>query len=158
MGRPKHFRGESTSPSKGDQEGDSSTCLTCDKTVSENSFECIWCERVQHSECLKINAEQYSGLRDLPTNIVFFCSECLHRLPGALLAFDGMSEVCENIEKKIDSIEESLSNKFASLADQLNDLSTKISCNEQESTTEMAGEDLPPSQGSPSFDDGIYCL
>jgi len=45
-------------------------------------------------------------------------------LGGALLTFDGMSEVCENIEKTIDSIEESLSNKFANLADQINDLST----------------------------------
>jgi len=100
------------------------------------------------SECLKINAEQYSGLRDLPTNIIFFCSECLHRLPEAVLAFN---EACKSIEKKINSIEESLSNKFTSLADQLSDLSSKISYDLQEPNTEMAGEDLPPSQRYPSL-------
>jgi len=110
MARPKRLRDESTSPSKGD----------CTSSI-DNSFECIWCEGIQHSDCLKINAEQFSGFKDLPTNIIFFCSECLRKLPGALLAYDRTNEACESIEKKIDSVEVSLSKKFANLADQLSE-------------------------------------
>ena len=138
----KHF---SILPSK----GDSTPCLTCNKPATENSFECIWCERLQHSDCLKINVKQYSGLSDLPTNIVFFCSECLCKLPSTLLSYDRTNEACERIEKKIDSVEVTLSNKFASLADQLSNLSSKLSHGAQELSSEMAGEDQPLNQESP---------
>ena len=143
----KCFKGDLTSPSK----GDSTPCLTCNKPVTENSFKCIWCERLQHSECLKINTKQYPSLTDLLTNIVFFCSECLHKLPSALLAYDRTNEACDSIEKKIDPVEASLSNKFASLADQLSDLSSKLSHSTQDLNIEIVGEDQPFNQELPSL-------
>ena len=48
-------------------------------------------------------------------------------------------------------MEVSLSNKFASLADQLSDLSSKLSHGAQESNIEMTGDDLPLSQESSSL-------
>jgi len=117
----KRLRGESTSPTK----GETTPCLTRNKPITDESLECIWCEQWQHRDGVKMTAEQYSNLRDLPLNIVFFCPECVRKLPSALLAYDKTNEVCESIEKKIDSVETTLSNKFATLADQLTDLSSK---------------------------------
>jgi len=48
-------------------------------------------------------------------------------------------------------VEVSLSNKFASLADQLNDISTKLSHGTKELNTEMAVDELPLSQETPSL-------
>jgi len=96
-----------------------------------------------------MTAEQYSSLHDLPLNIVFFCSECVRKLPSALLAYDKTNETCESIEKKIDSVEITLSNKFAALADQLTDLSSKLSNGVQDLNDEMAAEDQSPCQEFP---------
>jgi len=43
-----------------------------------------------------------------------------------------MNEACESIKKKIDSVEALLSNKFASLAGQLSNLSSKLSYGTQD--------------------------
>ena len=57
----------STTPTK-----ERDTCVTCDKPTTEESLECVWCDRFQHRACVKIKGENFSALCDLPKNIVFF--------------------------------------------------------------------------------------
>ena len=73
-----------------------------------------------------MSSQQFSALSDVAQNIVFFCSPCLYKLPGALMAFDNTSEVCSSVEQKIKSTEITLSNNFDSLVDQVNELSSKL--------------------------------
>ena len=61
------------------------TCITCNKVVTDDSFECVWCRKWQHRVCVSLSVGQYSTLSDLPNNIVFFCSHCIYKLPNALM-------------------------------------------------------------------------
>ena len=70
------------------------TCVACSEPVVEDALECIWCERWEHSKCIKISIDQYSVLSNLPSNIVFFCSQCVFKLPSALKAHDKFNETC----------------------------------------------------------------
>ena len=109
---------------KKQKEGD--CCITCKDPIGDNALECIWCEQYQHSSCAKISADQYSALSNISSNIVFFCSTCLFKLPNALLVYDNINETCSSVENSIKSVETTLSNRFNGLADQVKDLSTKI--------------------------------
>ena len=48
----KQHRGESTSPNK---PVDSQLCSTCNKLVSDDALECIWCESLQHRSGARIS-------------------------------------------------------------------------------------------------------
>ena len=88
---------------KKQKEGD--CCITCKEPAGDNALECIWCEQYQHSSCIKISANQYSALSNVPSNIVFFCSVCLFKLPNALMTYDKSNEMCSSIENKLKSVE-----------------------------------------------------
>jgi len=80
-------------------------CLICAKpAVSDDVFECIWCEGRQHAECTKMNKEQCKTLSEVTSNVVFFCYTCLEALPTALKYFDNQALV----ESKITAVEKSV--------------------------------------------------
>ena len=106
-------------------------------------------EKYQHSGCIKISADQYSALANVPSNIVFFCSACLLKLPNALMAFDKTNDMCSSIESKLESVERALSNRFDTLTTQVNDLSSKIYHGIQSMDTGMAAEIHLSEQESP---------
>ena len=121
-------------------------CVTCGEPTVEDPLECVWCERWEHSKCVKISNGQCSVLSNIPSNVVFFCSQCLFKLPEALKAFDKSNATCSFVEDKLKSVEVTLSNKFASLTDQLNELSTKISQSLHENDKGMVTDNSPPEQ------------
>ena len=84
-----------------------------------DSLECVWCERLEHRSCVKISDDQYCILANLPTNIVYFCTPCFCKLPGALAASDKTDEVNSTIDKSLKSFELNLINKFDRLSDQV---------------------------------------
>ena len=122
-------------------------CLTCNEPAIEDALECVWCEQLQHSKCIKISPSQYSALSNISSNVVFFCSLCLFKLPSALMAYDKTNEACSTIEDKLKSVEINLSKKFNSLADQVKELSSKIRHRSQEPDCEKA-MDTRPSQAA----------
>ena len=79
----------------------------------------------------------------LPSNIVFFCTHCVYKLPSALMAYDKTKEACSVVEDTITSnlksLETTLTNKFNTLTDQFNELSTKMV---QESNISMTTDAL----------------
>ena len=108
------------SPKNNKKQKEAENCTTCNEPAIEDAFECVWCERLQYSKCVKISPDQYSALSNVPSNIMFFCSLCLFRLPSALMAYNKTNETCSIIEDKLKSVEITLSNKFDSLTDQVN--------------------------------------
>jgi len=125
--------GDTPPKKKGKEEG---ACVTCAKRPSkkEDALECVWCDGVQHRECLQISVDQYAALADIPRNIVFFCSQCVDKYPVALVEYDKCTQVHEVVDSKLEKFEVALSNKFSDLKDELNSLSTKISSSIQEIT------------------------
>ena len=103
------------------------TCITCNKSVTDDSFECVWCRKWQHRVCVSLSVGQYSTLSDLPNNIVFFCSHCIYKLPNALMAYDNNKEVCDVIETKLNSVQMELSNRFEDLTEKVNKLTVNSS-------------------------------
>jgi len=51
---------------------DGELCVKCNEPVTAGFLKCIWCERWQHSRCIKISPEKFSNLRNSPINIAFF--------------------------------------------------------------------------------------
>ena len=107
------------------------TCVMCDKLTTEDSLECVWSDRFQHRACVKMSVEKFSALRDLPKNIVFFV---LSVSTGSQLHF-WPKEVTVKMETKLDSIQETLTNRIDNLTEVLNDLTIKpwwrIGCSER---------------------------
>jgi len=56
-------------------------CTICSEKANEDIFECCWCESRQHSSCVKISPDHCNVLNKVVSNVVFFCSTCLERLP-----------------------------------------------------------------------------
>ena len=104
----KRHRGESTSLNK----ADSQLCLTCNKSVSDDALECMWCESLQHRSCAKISD---IVLSDLPSNIVLFCMHCFQKLPSAIKAHNNVLEMFSLVEKRLETIETSLVNKLSDM-------------------------------------------
>jgi len=110
----KRLRGESTSPSK----LESNICALCEKSVADGeSLECAWCEQLQHRSCVKMSDDQYCVLVNHPTNLVYFCTPCTHKLPSALATLDIVDNTIVN--KALKSLELNLTNKLNGLSDQL---------------------------------------
>ena len=106
----KRHREESTSPTKLDSNLDSNVCITFEKLVSNgDSLECVWCEQLQHRNCAKLSDDQYCILKNLPTNVVYFC---FHKLSSALAAADIIDEVNSTIRNTLKYFELTLTNKF----------------------------------------------
>ena len=132
----KRSRGESTSPSK----LESNICTLCEKAVADgDSLECAWCEQLQHRSCAKISDDQYCVLVNHPTNLVYFCTPCTHKLPSALATSDIVDEVNATIDKALKSFELNLTNKFNGLSDQFQHVSNSsqfetIECQLKESS------------------------
>ena len=76
----------------------------------------MWCESLQHRNCAKISD---IVLSDLPSNIVFFCMQCFHKLPSAIKAHNNVQEMFSLLEKRLESVETLLANKFSSMNDQV---------------------------------------
>ena len=70
------------------------------------------------------------------------------KLPEALTAYEKSNATCSFVEDKLKSVEVTLSNKLASLTDQLNELSTKISQSLHENDNEMVTDSSYPSRTS----------
>ena len=105
----KRLRGESTSPSK----LESNICALCEKSVADcESLECAWCEQLQHRSCVKMSDDQYCVLVNHPTNLVYFCTPCTHKLPSALATLDIVDEVNTIVNKALKSLELNLTNKL----------------------------------------------
>ena len=74
--------GGDTPPKKKEKSNESNleegACVTCTKRPSKDAdvLECVWCDGVQHRECLQISVDQYSSLADTPINIVFLFPVC----------------------------------------------------------------------------------
>ena len=69
----KRGRVSSNSPpmsSKKQKEADN--CVSCDELTIKDPLECMWCERWEHSKCVKISKDQYLALSNIPRNVVFF--------------------------------------------------------------------------------------
>ena len=108
---------ESASPNKQPQ-----TCSTCNEPVSDDALECMWCECLQHKNCIKISDNQEFVLSNLPSNVVYFCMPCFHKLPSTIKAHDNVQELYSFIEKKLELVETALVNKFTSFNDQITEL------------------------------------
>ena len=72
MPKVKHNSEESSTSPNIEISFDSEQCVKCNELVTAEFLECIWCERWQHSRCIKISPEKFSNLHDLPINIAFF--------------------------------------------------------------------------------------
>ena len=81
-------------PMNNKKQKDADNCVTCSEPTVEDALQCVWCERWEHSKCVKISADQYLVLSDISSNIVFFCSQCLFKLPNALMTFGKSNETC----------------------------------------------------------------
>ena len=57
----KRLRGESTTPAK----QQTNACILCNESTTDDSLECVWCERLQHRTCTKISDDQYCVLAPL---------------------------------------------------------------------------------------------
>ena len=119
------------------------TCIICNKLVTDDSFECVWCRKWQHRVCVSLSVGQSSALSDLPNNIVFFFSQCIYKLPNALMAYDNSKEMCDVIDTKLNSVQMELSNRFEDLTEKVNNL---VAYSEQEPETAMVVEDAQPSE------------
>ena len=143
----KRGRVSSNSPSMSNKkQKEVDNCVSCGEPTIEDPLECVWCERWEHSKCVKISKDQCSALSNIPSNVVFFCSRCFFKLPEALNAYEKSNATCSFVEDKLKSVEMTLSNKFASLTDQLNELSTKISQSFHENDNNMVIDSSPPEQ------------
>ena len=71
---------------------------------------------------IKISDNQCFVFPDLPSNIVYFCVPCFHKLPSAIKANNNVYEMFPLIEKKLESMETALVNKLISLNDQTSEL------------------------------------
>ena len=60
----------------------------------------------------------------LPSNIVFFCTHCVYKLPSALMAYDKTKEACSVVEdtitSKLKSLETTLTSSIPSLISLMN--------------------------------------
>ncbi|XP_065911357.1 uncharacterized protein [Dysidea avara] len=122
---------------------DCDTCITCDRPIVNDYLECVWCERHQHRSCARISVD----LCDLPKNIVFFCCECINKLPTALITYEKTKEACTTIENKLKSVQDTLSNRFDSLAETINDLSYQLNCHDVEDLDNVSTvSSQPPKQ------------
>ena len=134
--------GNSTSPAFSLDKEESDTCITCNKLITGDAFECVWCRKWQHRVCINLSVGKYGALSDLPNNIVFFCSHCFYKLPNALMAYDNTKEVCDVIETKLNSVQMDLLNRFEDLTEKVNNL---VSYSEQEPDTAVV-ENTEPSE------------
>jgi len=78
-------------------------CTMCSEKATEDIFECCWCESHQHSSCLKISPDQCNVLNKVVSNVVYFCSTCLERLPLALQYYE--NQAC--VEQRLEAVETS---------------------------------------------------
>ena len=111
--------GNSASPAFSEEHN---TCITCDKVKTDDSFEHIWCRNWQHRVCVKLSSGQYGALSDLPINIAFFCSNCIYKLPNALMAYENTMKLYDVIETKLNSMQMKLTNRFDALTEKVNNL------------------------------------
>ena len=120
-------------------------CVKCNGPVSTDFFECIWCERWQHCKCVNISTEKSSNLRDLPINIAFFCCQCVSKLPFALNSYDKANEACSNIDRKLNSMQENLTNSVERWTKEANELS-KLSEDAEKFTKVLPKNSKPPKE------------
>ena len=100
-------------------------CSSCEKSVTDgDSLECVWCGRLQHRSCIKISDDQYCILANFPTNIVYFCMPCFHKLPGALASCDIVDEINSATNVSLKSFECSLTDRYNNLSNQVEEIAT----------------------------------
>ena len=71
--------GGDTPPKKKVRTKEDGACVKCSKQLleDENALECVWCDGVEHRECLQISVEQYySALTDPPVVLCFLLPVC----------------------------------------------------------------------------------
>ena len=89
-----------------------------------DSLECVWYGRLQHRSCIKISDDRYCILANFSTNIVYFCTLCFHKLPGALASCDIADEINSATNVSLKSCEFSLTDKFNNLSNQVKEIAT----------------------------------
>ena len=100
-------------------------------------------ERHQHRSCARISVD----LCDLPKNIVFFFVVSVSI--NLLLPLSRMTtkEACTTIENKLKSVQDTLSNRFDTLAETINDLSYQLNCHDVEDLDNVSTvSSQPPKQ------------
>ena len=65
-----------------------------------------------------------------PKTLYFLCCECINKLPTVLVTYDKTKEACTTIENKLKPVQDTLFNKFDSLAETINDLSYQLNCHD----------------------------
>jgi len=109
-------------------------CTLCSEPAVKDTFECGWCECLQHSVCLGISADQCNVLNTLSSNVIYFCSACLLHLPAAMQSYDNRlsdNDKLQTMEKHIDSRLDALEIKLSDITKQfvqysLSELSNQI--------------------------------
>ena len=94
-------------------------CVSCQKSVDDDYITCHWCSQWEHRTCANIKQSESVMLNSPSENIFFLCSSCIMNLPLALSSFTNQSELKEEIEAKLQSVEDKLSDKIINIETKL---------------------------------------
>lgn len=139
-------RPRTESPSKNSLEN----CVVCSKKATEDVFECGWCESRQHSECAKISQDHCNVLSKVVRNIVFFCTNCLEKVPAALQYYEDQVYVdsrLESVESKLSEVHQSTERK---LSETIKTIESQLGDFRKEITATLVDNSLSAKQPDPS--------
>ena len=63
--------GNSTSPAFSLDKEESDTCITCNKLITGDAFECVWCRKWQYKVCINLSVGQYGAFLIYQTILYF---------------------------------------------------------------------------------------
>ena len=147
-----------------------SKCLHCDQdcTLESKALQCDLCHTWVHSECEGVSSELYELLNDVcsgTVNVSYYCElNCCNSRIKQLVAEWKLSQSPPSTE--VEEIHKSLSDKYASLAQSVDELSSKIdslisrnntlqmeidSASEPPSASNALASSGPPTPISPTF-------
>ena len=86
-------------------------CISCNKIADEGIIQCESCFKWEHRECAGVSAEEFDVITDCSPNIMFFCSSCRPKVTMALKFFKEVQEKQDSLDKRIQELEEKLTNK-----------------------------------------------
>ena len=116
-------------------------CGHCNKTceasgVNGEDFQCDLCEGWFHASCENISSKHYKSFSTLAKsipNMVYYCkhNKCQSRIMHIVAEFTrslvmGSSQILDKLRDEQEEINNSLSDKYESLAQSVNELSSKI--------------------------------
>ena len=93
---------------EGPDEDEDTLCITCKKNAEWESIECEMCFKWEHRACASITSEEYNLLGKSSYNIMFFCTHCQPNVNVALKIFNDIKAKQNQIEAKLQSLENNL--------------------------------------------------